>query len=51
MRVLSLRESQIDELPKSIEDLALLKYLDQSHSHVRRLPSSIGRLCNLQTLD
>ncbi|KAF3774144.1 putative disease resistance protein [Nymphaea thermarum] len=52
LRVLSLRGCQnIHELPKSIEDLSLLKYLDLSNSKVTRLPSSIGRLCNLQTLN
>ncbi|KAF3776203.1 putative late blight resistance protein-like protein [Nymphaea thermarum] len=51
LRVLSLRDCEIDELPKSIEDLSLVKYLDLSWSLVRRLPSSIGRLYNLQTLD
>ncbi|XP_031483315.1 putative disease resistance protein RGA3 [Nymphaea colorata] len=52
LRVLSLRGCQnIHELPKSIEDLSLVKYLDLSGSHVKRLPDSIGRLYNLQTLD
>ncbi|KAF3786564.1 Disease resistance protein [Nymphaea thermarum] len=51
LRVLSLTKCWIDELPKSIEDLSLLKYLDLSDSHVKRLPNSISRLCNLQTLD
>ncbi|KAF3774387.1 putative disease resistance RPP13-like protein 1 [Nymphaea thermarum] len=51
LRVLSLRGCQMDELPKSIEELSLVKYLDLSRSSVRRLPSSIGRLYNLQTLD
>ncbi|XP_031499278.1 putative disease resistance protein RGA3 [Nymphaea colorata] len=51
LRVLSLRGYRMYELPKSIEDLSLLKYLDLSYSYVKRLPSSIGRLCNLQILD
>ncbi|XP_031503831.1 disease resistance protein RGA2-like [Nymphaea colorata] len=51
LRVLSLRGYRMYELPKSIEDLSLLKYLDLSYSNVKRLPSSIGRLCNLQILD
>ncbi|XP_031473846.1 disease resistance protein RGA2-like [Nymphaea colorata] len=51
LRVLSLREYSRDKLPKSIEDLSLLKYFDLSYSDVRWLPSSIGRLYNLQTLD
>nr|VVW91862.1 unnamed protein product [Nymphaea colorata] len=41
----------MDELPKSIEYLPLVKYLNLSNSKVRRLPSSICRLCNLQILD
>nr|VVW91819.1 unnamed protein product [Nymphaea colorata] len=41
----------MDELPKSIEYLSLVKYLNLSNSKVRRLPSSICRLCNLQILD
>ncbi|KAF3793155.1 putative disease resistance protein [Nymphaea thermarum] len=51
LRVLSLRGCQMDELPKSIGYLLLVKYLDLSNSKVRRLPSSIYRLHNLQTLD
>ncbi|KAF3775736.1 putative disease resistance RPP13-like protein 1 [Nymphaea thermarum] len=51
LRVLSLRGSQMDELPNSIELLLLLKYLDLSWSEVRQLPRSIGKLRNLQTLD
>ncbi|XP_031482955.1 putative disease resistance protein RGA3 [Nymphaea colorata] len=51
LRVLSLMQCQMDELPNSIESLSLLKYLDLSRSDMRRLPRSIGKLCNLQTLD
>uniref|UniRef100_A0A5K0UU12 Uncharacterized protein n=2 Tax=Nymphaea colorata TaxID=210225 RepID=A0A5K0UU12_9MAGN len=47
LRVLSLRGCEMDELPNCIQCLALVKYLDLSKSKVRRLPSSIGRLCNL----
>ncbi|XP_049931576.1 putative disease resistance protein RGA1 [Nymphaea colorata] len=51
LRVLSLMQCLMDELPNSIECFSLLKYLDLSWSHVRRLPRSIGKLYNLQTLD
>ncbi|KAF3781721.1 putative disease resistance protein [Nymphaea thermarum] len=51
LRMLSLMEYRMEELPNSIGDLALLKYLDLSWSHVRRLPTSIDTLCSLQTLD
>ncbi|KAF3787332.1 Disease resistance protein [Nymphaea thermarum] len=51
MRVLSLMKCQIHELPNSIENLSLLKYLDLSFSGVRQLPNSIGKLWNLQTLN
>ncbi|XP_031501381.1 disease resistance protein RGA2-like [Nymphaea colorata] len=51
LRVLSLEECEMDELPNSIECLSLLKYLNLSYSDMKRLPSSIDRLWNLQTLD
>ncbi|XP_049937193.1 putative disease resistance RPP13-like protein 1 [Nymphaea colorata] len=51
MRVLSLMKCHIHELPNSIENLSLLKYLDLSFSGVRQLPNSIGKLWNLQTLN
>ncbi|XP_031503815.1 putative disease resistance protein RGA3 [Nymphaea colorata] len=51
LRVLSLEECEMDELPNSIECVSLLKYLNLSYSDVKRLPSSIDRLWNLQTLD
>ncbi|CAL8991937.1 unnamed protein product [Prunus brigantina] len=48
LRVLKLYETYIEELPSSIEELKRLRYLDISC--MKRLPNSIGKLYNLQTL-
>ncbi|KAK6156737.1 hypothetical protein DH2020_010985 [Rehmannia glutinosa] len=50
LRTLKLSGCQV-ELPESIGDLSLLRYLDASHSHFRELPSSISRLRSLQILN
>ncbi|KAI3445833.1 hypothetical protein Pfo_002498 [Paulownia fortunei] len=50
LRELKLSGCQI-ELPESIGDLSLLRYLDVSHSHFRELPSSISSLRSLQVLN
>ncbi|KAL5548702.1 hypothetical protein UlMin_003933 [Ulmus minor] len=50
LRVFSLSESSITELPDSIGNIKYLRYLDLSHTSIKELPDSICTLYNLQTL-
>ncbi|KAF5471266.1 hypothetical protein F2P56_011711 [Juglans regia] len=51
LRVLSFaRNRNLTELPVSIGKIRHLKYLDLSFTPIRKLPDSICKLCNLQTL-
>ncbi|KAL5578872.1 hypothetical protein UlMin_011314 [Ulmus minor] len=50
LRVLSLSESSITELPDSIGNMKYLRYLDLSGTSIKELPDSICTFYNLQTL-
>ncbi|CAM0908202.1 unnamed protein product [Alopecurus aequalis] len=49
LRVLDLSGCILEELPQCIDDLLHLRYLS-IHGSIQRLPESIGKLLNLQTL-
>ncbi|XP_047065136.1 putative disease resistance protein RGA3 [Lolium rigidum] len=49
LRVLDLSGFKLEELPQCIVDLLHLRYLSL-HGSIQRLPESIGKLLNLQTL-
>ncbi|KAJ3668876.1 hypothetical protein LUZ60_010826 [Juncus effusus] len=51
MRVLCLKSSKIDRLPDVVFELFNLHYLDLSHTEIKVIPKSLGRLKLLQTLD
>ncbi|KAL7234913.1 hypothetical protein ACSBR1_018393 [Camellia fascicularis] len=50
LRELRLCSSGLDELTNSIGDLRHLRYLNVSHSQIRKLPKSVVTLYNLQVL-
>ncbi|KAL5547543.1 hypothetical protein UlMin_002774 [Ulmus minor] len=50
LRILSLSESSIMEVPDSIENMKYLRYLDLSRTDVKELPDSICTLYKLQIL-
>ncbi|KAL5549124.1 hypothetical protein UlMin_004355, partial [Ulmus minor] len=50
LRILSLSESSITEVPDSIENMKYLRYLDLSGTGVKELPDSICTLYKLQVL-
>lgn len=50
LRVLSLSQSSITELPDSIGNMKYLRYLDLSGTSIQELPNSICTFYNLQTL-
>lgn len=51
LRMFSLNNCGIEELPKSIGNLKHLRYLNLSDNKIKELPETIGQLCNLQVLD
>lgn len=50
LRVLSFNGYQMSEVPDSIDNLRLLRYLDLSHTLIVSLPESTCMLYNLHTL-
>ncbi|KAL6328870.1 hypothetical protein AAG906_003887 [Vitis piasezkii] len=50
LRVLSLHDHKITNLPDSIGKLIYLRYLDLSYTGIKKLPDSVCYLYNLQTM-
>ncbi|XP_028958536.1 disease resistance protein RPM1-like [Malus domestica] len=51
LRVLDLKGIPLEDFPKSISGLILLKYISMRKTKIKRVPSSINRLAHLETLD
>ncbi|XP_027181676.1 disease resistance protein RPM1-like [Coffea eugenioides] len=50
LKVLNLREAELDNIPKEVFKLFHLEYLDLSDTRVKIIPKSIGQLQNLEAL-
>ncbi|CDP22037.1 unnamed protein product, partial [Coffea canephora] len=50
LKVLNLREAELDNIPKEVFKLFHLKYLNLSDTRVKIIPKSIGQLQNLEAL-
>jgi len=51
LRVLCLRFTDIEEVPGVVTELYNLRYLDFSHTKLKKIPASFRKLVNLQVLD
>jgi disease resistance protein RPM1 len=51
LRVLCLRFADIEEVPGVVTELYNLRYLDFSHTKLKKIPASFRKLVNLQVLD
>ncbi|XP_031126525.1 disease resistance protein RPM1-like [Ipomoea triloba] len=51
LKVLDLRDSELEEIPEEVFNLFQLKYLSLRRTKLRSVSKSIGRLQNLETLD
>ena len=51
LRILHLRAIRLQQLPKTIGKLLILRYLNHSQSEIQVLPKSLCKLINLQVLD
>ncbi|XP_065865172.1 putative disease resistance RPP13-like protein 1 isoform X2 [Euphorbia lathyris] len=51
LRVLSLTDYDIEDLPSGIGELKQLRFLNLSGTRIKRLPESIGKLFHLETLN
>ncbi|KAB2636755.1 disease resistance protein RPM1-like [Pyrus ussuriensis x Pyrus communis] len=51
LRVLDLKGIPLEDFPKSISGLILLKYVSMRKTKIKTVPSSINRLAHLETLD
>nr|GMC87163.1 disease resistance protein RPM1-like [Ipomoea batatas] len=51
LKVLDLRDAELEEIPEEVFNLFQLKYLSLRRTKLRSVSKSIGRLQNLETLD